>query len=97
MRDDEESPFEQAADAAIEALQKCARLYKQCSPDELTIDTERWFACWVAQILSDVGIDLERGAQSLVDDGVTWVDGPFHINDPRPERSPDQPNGGTKP
>ena len=70
MRDDEESPFEQAADAAIEALQKCARLYKQCSPDELSIDTERWFACWIAQILSDVGIDLERGAQSLVDDGV---------------------------
>jgi hypothetical protein len=93
MRDDEESPFEQAADAASEALQKVVRLYWQCRTDELSINTERWFACWLAQILSDVGIDLERGAQSLVDDGLTWVDGPFQIHDPRPERSPDQTNG----
>jgi hypothetical protein len=94
--EDEEGPFCEAADAAIEALQRAARLYRQYTTDELSIDTERWFACWLAQILSDVGIDLERGAQSLVDDGVTWVDGPFHINDPRPERSPDQTNGRKK-
>ena len=83
---DEEGPFEEAADLAIEALQKFARLYRQHLPDDLSIDTERWFVCWIARILSNVGIDLERGVQSLTDDGLTLVDGPFRINDPRPER-----------
>ena len=80
MRDDEESPFEQAADAAIEALQKCARLYKECSPDKLSIDRERWFACWIAQILSDVDIDLQRAVESMRDDGLTLYDDPIPIN-----------------
>jgi hypothetical protein len=98
MRDKENLwvQYDAAIEPAIAALQNFARLYQQCMPDELSINTERWFAGWVAQILSDVGIDLERGAQSLADDGLTWVDGPFQINDPRPERSPDQTNGGKK-
>ena len=97
MRDDEESPFEQAADAAIVTLQKAVRLYRQCTPDELSVDTERWFACWIAQILMDVDIDLERAVESLHDDNLTVHDDPFRVNAMRPERSPDQTNGGKKP
>ena len=80
---DEEGPFEEAADLAIEALQKFARLYRQHLPDDLSIDTERFFASWVAQVLWGAGIDLERGVQSLADDGLTLLDG-LDVPLPRP-------------
>jgi hypothetical protein len=82
MSDDEdvEGPFHEAADLAIEALQKFARLYRQRLPDELSINTECWFACWVAQILSDVGLDMQRAVESLRDDGLTLDDDPIPIN-----------------
>jgi hypothetical protein len=95
MSDDEEGPFCEAADAAIEALQKVARLYRQRTPDELSIDRERWLACWIAQILRDVDIDLQRAVESMRDDGLTLEDDPIPIN--RMWMEERRQNGGAKP
>jgi hypothetical protein len=92
--EDGEGPFHEAADLAIEALQRFAQSYRQHLPDELPIDTERWFACWIAQILMDVDIDLERAAQSMADDGLTLFDDPIPIN--RMWAAERRQNGGEK-
>jgi hypothetical protein len=86
--------YDAAIDPAIVALQKFARLYRQCMPDELSIDTERWFACWIAQILMDVDIDLERAVQSMADDGLTLYDDPIPIS--RMWAAERRQNGGEK-
>jgi hypothetical protein len=92
--------YDAAIEPAIEALQNFARLYQQVMAGELSIDIERFFACWVSQILSDVGLDLQRAVESLRDDDLTLHDDPLlGVNDMRgrsPDmrgRSPDQTNG----
>ena len=93
-----EEELDQAYDAAIEplieALQNFARLHQALFNDMLSINRERFLACWIAQILSGVGIDLERAVQSLHDDGLDLHDDPnLEINHafrhrPRPPAPP---------
>jgi len=85
MSDEEslDARYDAAIEPAIEALQNFARLYRQLMSDDLSIDTERFFASWVAQVLWGAGIDLERGVQSLADDGLTLLDG-LDVPLPRP-------------
>ena len=82
MRDDEESPFEQAADAASEALQKVARLYWQLRTDELSIE----YGALVRVLACDDPFGRRhrsraRGAEL----GRRWSDvGRWPVSDPRP-------------
>jgi hypothetical protein len=103
MSDDEESleaRYDAAIEPAIEALQNFARLHQQVMAGELSINIERFFACWTAQVLSAVGLDIQRAVESLRDDDLTVHDDPLlGVNAMRgrsPDmrgRSPDQTNG----
>ena len=87
---DDEEPFlayDKAIEPAIEALQHFARLHRELFKDDLSINRERFLACWIAQVVWEVGYDLERAVQSLHDDGLDLHDDPlFEINDGRPGR-----------
>ena len=88
--DDEELFFayDAAIEPAIEALQNFARLHRELLKDNLSINRERFLACWIAQVVRELGYDLERAVQSLHDDGLDLLhDDPlFEINDGRPGR-----------
>ena len=76
-------------DAAIEPVGQSLQHFVGCHQalfwDELSINRERFLACWLAQILTDVGVDLERAVQSLHEDGLDLHDDPnLQINDGRP-------------
>ena len=74
--------YDSAIEPVIEALQNFARLHQKLFHDELSINRERFLACWIAQILLGVGIDLERAVQSLHDDNLTLHDDPnIEVND----------------
>jgi hypothetical protein len=87
------SPDEQydaAIEPVIESLQHFVRCHRAVFPDELSINRERFLACWIAEILSGVGVDLERAVASLREDDLTLHDDPnFRIND----RHPGAPRG----
>jgi hypothetical protein len=90
---DEESllaQYDSSIEPAIEALQNFARLHQALFRDGLSINHERFLACWIAQVLWEVGINFERAVESLADAGLTLFDDPlFEINDRRPGRSAD--------
>jgi len=82
--DDEELclAYDAAIEPTIEALQNFARLHHELFRDDLSINRERFLACWIAAVLLEVGIDLERAVQSLADDGLDLHDDPLiEIND----------------
>jgi hypothetical protein len=76
----DDGELSRAYDAAIEptgeALQNFARLHQELFKDGLSINHERFIACWIASVLREVGIDLERAVQSLADDNLTLHDDP---------------------
>ena len=87
--DDEElfRAYDAAIEPAIEALLNFARLHQKLFKDDLSINHERFFACWAASVLIEVGIDLERAVQSLADDDLTLHDDPnLDINWQRRQR-----------
>ena len=84
---DLDAEYDAAIEPVIETLHNFVRLHRAVFPDELSINRERFFACWVASVLREVGIDLERAAQSLADDDLTLHDDPnIEINWQRPQR-----------
>ena len=79
--------YDVAIELTIEALQNFARLHQELFRDDLSINRERFLACWIASVLLEVGYDLERAVQGLHDDGLDLHDDPlFEINDGRPGR-----------
>ena len=68
--------YDAAIAPAIEALLNFARLHQKLFKDDLSINRERFLACWVASVLGEADIDLERAVQSLADDGLTLHDDP---------------------
>jgi hypothetical protein len=79
--------FDAAIEPVIASLQHFVRCHRAVFPDELSINRERFLACWIAGILSDVGVDLERAVQSLHEDGLDLHDDPLlEINGHAPIR-----------
>ena len=66
--------YDAAIEPVIEALQNFARLHQALFKDTLSINRERFLACWIADILSGVGVDLERAVASLHEDDLTLHD-----------------------
>jgi hypothetical protein len=92
--------YDEAIEPAIDALQNFARLHREFIDDVLSIEHERFFASWVAQVLWGAGIDLERGVQSLADDGLPLLDGldvPLPHPPTRSASKDGRSNGGEKP
>jgi hypothetical protein len=75
MSDDEQ--YDAAIEPVVESLQHYVRCYRAVFPNELSINVERFLACWIAGILNDVGVDLERAVQSLHEDGLDLHDDPL--------------------
>ena len=76
---DDLDAYDAAIEPLIETLRNFVRLHRALYPHELSIHRDRYLACWLAEILIDVDVNLERAAESLRDDGLTLLADPNSV------------------